>query len=178
MLFLQERGYCQTESSCAKIHSVDLIIISEETIQSKKSRKRSRKRRRQSESVVATEDAQSNGSFQEENSNGKAASKKAKNENQEEELVLNCKSETAVEDSFIEHSLPRMKGHRAGFDAFMTGYCFACYQTELENSKNTTIEESRNKIYLTAKDMPLTILKSHFVKTSSNHRTIMADLLK
>jgi len=173
----QERGYCQTESSCAKIHSVDLIIISEETNQSKKSRKRSRKRRRQSESIVANGDAQNSGSFQEENSNGIIASKKAKSENQEE-LVRDSKSETIAEDSFIEQILPRMKGHRAGFDAFMTGYCFACYQTELQDSKHTNIMESRNKIYLTAKDMPLTILKSHFVKTSSNHRTIMADLLK
>ena len=88
-------------------------------------------------------------------------------------------SSSSKEDDLIgkvvneQLELPRMNGHRAGFDAFMTGYCFAFYQLACQQED---IEGSRNKVYLTAKDLPLNIMKSHFAKTSSRHEKIMAVL--
>ena len=174
--FVQERGYCSTETSCTKIHSVDLIIVSEETEQKKKSRKRSRKRRRESEGGCAKEGPEINENSHQEDGNDVSGLKKARKDNPVNEVTPDRIMDQVIQDSFVGLSLPRMKGHRAGFDSFMTGYCFGCYQNILGSSRDSTIEESKNKIYLTAKDMPLTIMKSHFVKTSSNHRSIMADL--
>lgn len=64
--------------------------------------------------------------------------------------------------------LPRLNGHRAGFDAFMTGYCFAFYRIHIAG--NDSMQKLSNKIYLTGKDVPLNVMKSHFAKTSSQYQ--------
>ncbi|XP_077986355.1 target of EGR1 protein 1-like [Glandiceps talaboti] len=77
----------------------------------------------------------------------------------------------------------RMKGHRAGFDAFMTGFAMATFVSKLGKSKppeqeshNTSIAEKyelgvlANRLCLSGKDIPLQIMKSNFSKTSSLHR--------
>lgn len=61
----------------------------------------------------------------------------------------------------------RSQGHRAGFDAFMTGYCFAHYQSSLDAAQ---LASAKNKLYLSAKPFPLNILKSQYVKTSEHHQ--------
>lgn len=153
-----------------------MIIISEEVNQKKKSRRRSRKRRRESDGVIGSEEPGINESDHHEDE--MSMPKKAKNANSEAEMISERRDDMTLKDPFVELSLPRMKGHRAGFDAFMTGYCFAWYRVELVNSKGTNIEDTKNKVYLAAKDMPLTIMKSHFVKTSSSHKSIMGSLAK
>ena len=155
-----------------------MIIISEEVNQKKKSRRRSRKRRRETDSIIVSDDPGVSESSHHEDGDELSTPKKAKDANSETEMISERRNDMIVKDPFVELSLPRMKGHRAGFDAFMTGYCFACYQVELISSKVINIEETKNKVYLVAKDMPLTIMKSHFVKTSSGHKTIMSSLVK
>ena len=76
-------------------------------------------------------------------------------------------------------------GHRAGFDAFMTGYVFAYYavtQTKLDGSlsapKALTLDEAmiaglssmRNRLGNHNKTVPLILAKSQFAKTSQTHR--------
>lgn len=74
-------------------------------------------------------------------------------------------------------------GHRAGFDAFMTGHTFACCAVSLaKDLPSTGVECCREPVMagLTVmqnclgnrgKPIPLQIAKSHFSKTSAAHRT-------
>ncbi|XP_073450099.1 LOW QUALITY PROTEIN: target of EGR1 protein 1 [Aquarana catesbeiana] len=63
--------------------------------------------------------------------------------------------------------------HRAGFDAFMTGYILA-YVWMLKRSDDTDaaatcLPDCQNKIYLSGKNVPLQIIKSVFAKCSRAH---------
>ncbi|KAM8839805.1 target of EGR1 protein 1 [Synchiropus picturatus] len=65
--------------------------------------------------------------------------------------------------------------HRAGFDAFMTGYIFAFTCAQIKNqekeeeSEETLMPSSVNKVYLSGKAAPLNIVKSTFAKSSKAH---------
>ena len=72
----------------------------------------------------------------------------------------------------------QMFGHRAGSDAFMTGYAFGCYavmdscRTDVASGDELCgLREMRNSLASRSATwkVPLQILKSKFVKTSSTH---------
>lgn len=77
-------------------------------------------------------------------------------------------------------SVSRCGGHRAGFDAFMTGYIFASFLAKFGRvkdgvSEGRTVrdfgvaEELSNRVYLGGKDFPLQIASSNFSKPSKSH---------
>lgn len=75
-------------------------------------------------------------------------------------------------------SVRQVFGHRAGSDAFMTGYAFGCYAVTSSRSADVAsgeelcgLKEMRNSLASRPATwkVPLQILKSRFVKTSSTH---------
>ncbi|OWF38964.1 target of EGR1 protein 1-like [Mizuhopecten yessoensis] len=173
-------GWCSRGNSCAKSHDVDLILDIDFLAQSKKSRKR--KRRRDNNPKT---DNESGGLTEPE-------------EEQEMETTIADMSIVAKEESEVceKDSLkssengavilpgavgvgkgPVVSGkHRAGFDAFMTGYIMASYVSEYGTYKGSLkmedvgLEEIQNLVYLTGKDIALSVVKSGFAKTSKDHR--------
>ena len=60
-----------------------------------------------------------------------------------------------------------VNSHRAGFDAFMTGFSMAAFLARKE--KGDAASEHANKVYLVSKDFPLLIQKSVFANVSTSH---------
>ena len=70
-------------------------------------------------------------------------------------------------------------GHRAGYDAFMTGLIYAVYLSQIEASeRDRKIGDWKNKLYLSGKDYPLSVSKSNFVKQSKEHLDKIARIRK
>ena len=89
-----------------------------------------------------------------------------------------------------EDGVKRVKagGHRAGYDAFMTGFSFTTFlvhHTQLPAAlpscdswaaANLNTEKIVNRIYLVSKDFPLLLQKSSFAKCSVQHDIKMKRL--
>lgn len=104
-------------------------------------------------------------------------------------IHCDARNASAADSSSCAKALPpnRSGGHRAGFDAFMTGYIFASLVIKHGRSAEgaTTVnslsdfgiaEEFGNKVYLGGKDFPLQIAQSNFAKPSKLHAEKWARL--
>ena len=101
----------------------------------------------------------------------------------------NNENSNGADTSSVEsnHSKRAKQGvHRAGYDAFMTGYCLAFYiainskskpnSAQALSFKNSDVSQIANNIYLTGKDQSLRIAASSFAKTSISHKNKILKL--
>ncbi|XP_022087851.1 target of EGR1 protein 1-like [Acanthaster planci] len=96
-------------------------------------------------------------------------------------------------DAASPQKLPKQTGgHRAGYDAFMTGFVLATVASNVAGRSGPSqptdretgqefvqafgLTEFRNRLFLSAKTVPLIIAKSKYAKTSQHHRQKMKQL--
>lgn len=87
---------------------------------------------------------------------------------------------SGVSEMGVQQNMSRSinAGHTAGFDAFMTGYIFATAIAEIGGAQvkdevkitGGQLSVWRNKIYLTGKEVPLSVAKSNFASVSNFHK--------
>jgi len=158
-------GHCPVGNSCDKSHDIDHIIKHRHIEKEKKYRKRKRP-------YEGNGSAEENGQNQEEIGNGETVEEREDGDN--EPMVPETDKPPA-----------NSGGHRAGFDAFMTGFAlttFLVHQTQIPEhpadfspaSLNT--QSLVNRIYLVCKDFPMLLAKSSFSKSSLEHYKKMISL--
>ncbi|XP_052684784.1 target of EGR1 protein 1-like isoform X2 [Crassostrea angulata] len=147
-------GWCSSGNRCNKSHDIDLILDVDHLVQTRKSRKRKRRNRNQNQ-----EDGDSDESQEPTN--------KQYTKDQFEEFLSK---------RLGDREICKAGCHRAGFDSFMTGFSFAVYISKYGSYNGSFclddcgMEAFKNNVYLSGKDMPLSIVKSTFSKTSKNHK--------
>uniref|UniRef100_A0A8C3KBX2 Target of EGR1 protein 1 n=1 Tax=Calidris pygmaea TaxID=425635 RepID=A0A8C3KBX2_9CHAR len=180
-------GWCPKGVSCPQSHNIDLIIDEDDKLWEEKRKKRKHKWKRRKNPAAASELAEITPSTEgrplEENSTDVEAEVNSDTSAQREEDLGSTEGAAAqVTEAACaaakekeSHGPPSQGGtHRAGFDAFMTGYIMA-YVWMLKKGKNTDsgegtwLPECHNKLYLSGKSVPLQIVKSLFSKSSKAH---------
>ncbi|NXE08195.1 TOE1 protein, partial [Lophotis ruficrista] len=188
-------GWCPKGVKCPQSHNIDLIIDEDDRLweEKRKKRKHKWKRRKNAEEPAKAFEQESSGKEVEVAQNGEegpprkqscyepaAATELAEiTPNTEDTPLENATdmelTEAARAAEKETHGPPSQGGtHRAGFDAFMTGYIMA-YVWMLKKGKSTDagavpwLPDCHNKLYLSGKSVPLQIVKSLFSKSSKAH---------
>ncbi|XP_014668704.1 PREDICTED: target of EGR1 protein 1-like isoform X2 [Priapulus caudatus] len=88
-----------------------------------------------------------------------------------EESLLEAGDAASVSRAVKDYSVKHTGGHRAGYDAFMTGFAMAYYIRKHGDLKSPGFGLGRfeNRLCLSGKDVGLLISKSTFVKNSKYH---------
>ncbi|KAI2667593.1 Target of EGR1 protein 1 [Labeo rohita] len=192
-------GWCPNGSQCSMSHDTDLIIQHDEKIREDKRKKRKRKNKKKgsqglSETCGSPQGKRSH--FEEaEPDQAVPMSEPVLPEHQEKTASSeptdakhafepgktaseNVNEESQPEASSEAPDRPKEKKaeggtHRAGFDAFMTGYIFAYAKNLTENTEESgtafLIPACLNKLFLSGKSVPLHVAKSTFSKSSKAH---------
>ena len=157
-------GHCVEGEDCNLSHNIDLIVSQKTAEQHKKWRKRK----------AGEDESIRNGS----NSNGKQIKL---DPNTDGDSSKPAKSEGAVGAPAKSKS----GCHRAGYDAFMTGFSlttFLVHHTKIPLSpqswtaQHLNTQKILNRIYLACKDFPLLVQKSAFAKCSGQHHLKLSRL--
>ena len=187
-VLLQNHGWCALGQKCQHSHDVDLILEYERRGHLSKKERRSKKKSKNTEALVdsgLTVDSGSrmaNGCHSDISctvANEPVAESPAGGDIAQSTSVVKEKSDeaTAVDKNTF--------GHRAGFDAFMTGCVFAWsviaygQSSKVSDDTDDTAKTSPmcdikntefvNRVYLGGKDFPLHITHSCFAKPSKCH---------
>uniref|UniRef100_G1ND79 Target of EGR1 protein 1 n=1 Tax=Meleagris gallopavo TaxID=9103 RepID=G1ND79_MELGA len=197
-------GWCPNGVKCPQSHNIDLIIDEDDKLCEKaKKRKQRRKRRKNAEEPEKAleqekepprkqncyEPANTDGRpLEEENSTAmepEGSSDTSTHGRRQEGDLRSTKETAAAEAACAARKQNASQGpssqvgtHRAGFDAFMTGFIMA-YVWMLKKRKSTGTDaepwcpDCHNKLYLSGKSVPLQIVKSSFSKSSTAHNQKM-----
>ncbi|XP_013407249.1 target of EGR1 protein 1 [Lingula anatina] len=210
-------GWCPSLRKCQKSHNIDLILDCEEERRGKKRRRKRQKGQAASmEAERHTDDcdqsdansadvdmesshvlskctkSQKDGEFH--NANEAVKQIHSSSVHNKDTLPSSKQdSPSSLTASHLEGGTPLSQsqsnsgGHRAGFDAFMTGFVLAKYVVQYGNTLHTDevykignfgMDSFANKLPLSGKDIPLQVTKSSFAKTSKNHQQKMELLQK
>ncbi|KAJ8406236.1 hypothetical protein AAFF_G00304670 [Aldrovandia affinis] len=191
-------GWCPSGSNCPMSHNTDLIILQDEKTKENKRKKRKQKRKQKAsrEAGAQEEDVVSSSKKPclETTPVTEAEPMNDKPQGGDEppaDIRMSidegngvCERQATPAEGASDNDPPAGKTvaqskkaeggtHRAGFDAFMTGYIF-CFATTLkhrpeEPSSETLLPECQNKLYLSGKSVPLQIVKSTFSRSSKAH---------
>ncbi|KAL7642077.1 UNVERIFIED_CONTAM: hypothetical protein RMT77_007951 [Armadillidium vulgare] len=121
----------------------------------------------------------SNLEFKTANVNTKCLCKKNDIENSSS---LDSGARDVISENFNGERNSSCSGHSAGFDAFMTGFIFACDITTLgqlpnasafHNSKELKLNHIAGKVYLIGKEFPFLVRNSSYNGTSANHDRVI-----
>ncbi|NXJ51005.1 TOE1 protein, partial [Spizaetus tyrannus] len=190
-------GWCPKGVKCPQSHNIDLIIDEDDKLWEEKRKKRKHKWKRQknTEELAKVFEQESSRKEIELAQNGEEGPPRKQScyepaaatelaeitpnsegrplEENSTDMEPETKAACAAEKE--THGPPSQGGtHRAGFDAFMTGYIMA-YVWMLKKGKNTDVgagpwlPDCHNKLYLSGKSVPLQIVKSLFSKSSKAH---------
>ena len=158
-------------------HDIDIILDSEwEKTEKKKKRKRKRKRK---ESTHLSNN---------ENSGEGTCMPSADVENGHSAVPpdsLNPQEISTLTDKHVSMETGAINNasgnHRAGFDAFMTGFSMATFLHRFGKNPQLPLAEKLpdfvNKLNLSGKNVPLKITKSEYAKTSSAHREMWKKVM-
>ncbi|XP_038048473.1 target of EGR1 protein 1-like [Patiria miniata] len=214
-------GHCKNGIRCPKSHDPDAIQDADERREQRQRRKRKRRRKRHDDSndegfPNAKKEKEDDDDDDDGDEDGSCHGDTERDENadaaedlKEEESSVQAEDTTSKpvngESSENKSSLTRQEeaspqklpkqtgGHRAGYDAFMTGFIMATLASTTmgqhsgpsqpakteggqEFVEAFRLTEFRNRLFLSAKAVPLLIAKSKFAKTSQNHRQKMKRL--
>ncbi|CAH1774981.1 unnamed protein product [Owenia fusiformis] len=198
-------GWCSLGSTCPKSHNLDDILDHENSVLDKKAEKKKnrRKRKRKQSNNTETEDIENEESSMSRPETNVLNKELDMTTNGLASAVIGTPAESGVkihssETKSVDDAPDRNStgtvitsatshltrgqngGHRAGFDAFMTGFAMATfitkcgkYETKDISAKTIMadfkIESLVNRVFLCGKDFPLQIAKSNFSKTSKDH---------
>ncbi|XP_076814412.1 target of EGR1 protein 1-like [Clavelina lepadiformis] len=176
-------GWCLAGVNCRKSHNINAII--EEHKKEKTSRKRKRKRSEQKQIKGSDNGGNTQQKrFSEEHNSGTENGYSDTN---------NCPLNQTEPDNF---------SHRSGIDSFMTGYTFAafiasrCTPSVIANFKDANLTQIEgkvysdqipfldndlqksivNKLFLSGKNIPLSVCKSLYTTTSNNHSEKLVNI--
>lgn len=191
----QNYGYCDKGTDCTRSHDVHLVLDQEESLvqQREESKKKRRKRKREGQHMP-TQDLL--GQFVSELEQArKTLSKNGSPTMTDDSEHHQTREQTGPESRALTtkstgSSKPTssiiITPHKAGVDAFMTGFCFACYVLRLAASSGEvmgvasfpklleSVGDMANKIALGGKPVPLLVTKSVYSSTSACHRAYQA----
>ncbi|KAF6033183.1 TOE1 [Bugula neritina] len=167
-------GWCPQADECTESHDLTNILHSEKlksvVLKNRKRRLKAKERRKKSKVIksdlpeVSAEDIVNPFSHPDSMS-------------AEGHTELETSTDVASHDLTTCKDVPKLAdGHRAGVDAFMTGVCYCIMGAQL-SSKKLSLQDMRNKVYLSGKTLPLHVTKGNFGKMSNLHMEKM-KLLK